>query len=228
MKTLFLADFSKTLTNSSNPTTWSVFAKSWLLGNEYVADRNNFYDEFHKYELEWNTTKTKEWWRKHLFLFQKYELSQKLIQEVVSKNEYFKPRAWLKEFIDFIQKNNLDLFIISSWVGNFIEEFLEYHNLNSSNIKIFWNNLKFDENWKVCWYEDSTIITPLNKWEHNLDPTWFDRIVLLWDDNSDLQMYNWKCLKIWFNENMNWYDINLWKDWDLRDLINVYDGNYVL
>ncbi len=65
-KISIISDFSKTLTDSSNPTTWSVFAKSWLLWEEYIKERNHFYDIYHKYELEWDVEKTKQWWKKHL------------------------------------------------------------------------------------------------------------------------------------------------------------------
>lgn len=111
MKTAFVVDFSKTLTDSSNPTTWSVFAKSWLLWKEYIKDRNSFYDEFHKYELEWNLVKTKQWWWEHMNLFKKYWLSIEIIKEIVKKDEYFKPRQWLREFIEFTWNNDIEYYI---------------------------------------------------------------------------------------------------------------------
>lgn len=224
MKNLFIVDFSKTLTDSSNPTTWSVFAKSGILWEEYIKDRNSFYDEFHKYELDWNLAKTKRWWWEHMNLFKKYWLSIGIIREIVKKDEYFKPRQWLKKFIEFTRKNDIELYIVSSWVWDFIREFLEYHNLNTENIKIYWNKLNFDENWIVSWYKESTIITPLNKKEHKFRIDDFNKVVLLWDDVTDLDMYSWECLKIWFNEIATWFDINLWKNWDLKEVIDIYNN----
>ncbi len=50
-RTAIISDFSKTLTSGTNPTTWSVFAKSGLLGTDYTRERNDFFDQYHDYEL---------------------------------------------------------------------------------------------------------------------------------------------------------------------------------
>lgn len=80
MNSIIISDFSKTITDSSCPTTWSVFAKSGLLGEAYTQERNELYDKYSEYEKSGNCDKTKEWWGKHGDLFVKYGLTRELIE----------------------------------------------------------------------------------------------------------------------------------------------------
>ena len=220
-KTVIITDFSKTLTFHENPTTWSVFAKSWLLGNEYTSERNKYYEEYHNYELEGNINKTKEWWWKHLELFIKYWLTKELIKQITGSN-YFVKRKWLEKFIKTIEEKWIKLFISSSWVSDFIESFLIQNWILNEWIEIHGNSLIFNDNWKVIWFDKESIITTLNKWENKFDLKFYPKVILLWDDSSDLDMYNWDCLKIWFCESkeVKWYDIYLWSNWDLNEVLN--------
>jgi hypothetical protein len=45
-----ISDFSKTFTRADMPTTWSVFAKSGLLGEDYIRERDKLYEENIAYE----------------------------------------------------------------------------------------------------------------------------------------------------------------------------------
>ena len=221
-KIAIVSDFSKTLTDSSNPTTWSVFAKSWLLWEEYTKERDIFFDIYHKFELEWNIEKTKEWWKEHLNLFIKFWLTLELIRKIIRDEKYFKPRKGLEIFFDTIFKKNIEIMIItSSWISNFVNEFLNYKWVISNNIELIWNTLKVDDRWKVVWYKDD-IITSLNKWQYSSNLWHYEKVVLLWDDESDLDMYNWNnVIKIWFcsEEKIKWYDIYLWKNWNLEEVL---------
>ena len=62
---LIISDFSKTFTAPDMPTTWSVFAKSWILWETYSNDRDALYDEYFHFEQEGNIEKTEEWFELH-------------------------------------------------------------------------------------------------------------------------------------------------------------------
>lgn len=219
-KIAIISDFSKTLTSWNNPTTWSVFAKSGLLGEDYARKRNEFYNQFHDFELNKNVEKTIEWWSKHLELFIEYWLTKDLINKITKDENYFSARKWLKDFFDYIKANKIDLYIVSSGVCNFIESFLEQNWINLEWVQISWNRLFFDENWKTIKYDKDPIITSLNKNNHHFNLEYYDKIILLWDDTYDLQMYNSNCFKIWFcDENVAGYDLYLGKEWDLNEVI---------
>lgn len=220
-KTIIITDFSKTLTSHENPTTWWVFAKSWLLGEEYTKERNKYYEEYHNFELQWNVQKTKQWWWEHLDLFSKYWLTKKMINQITNSN-YFVKRNWLENFIKTIQEKWIKLFIASSWVSDFIESFLIQNWISDEWIEIYGNSLIFNDNWKVIWFDNKSIVTTLNKWENKFDLEFYWKVILLWDDSSDLDMYNWNCLKIWFCESneVKWYDIYLWNNGDLNEVLN--------
>ena len=221
--TAIISDFSKTITSSNNPTTWSVFAKSWLLGEDYTQERNEYFELYHDYELQWNIEKTKEWWKKHLELFIKYWLTRSLIDQITQYKSYFEPREYLKDFINSIKKNNIDLYITSSWVSDFIESFFLQNSISREWIQILWNKLIFDETWKVIWYDKNSIITTLTKGNHNFGLESYKKVVLLWDVSTDLKMYDWECTKIWFcnKADVEWFDIYLWEDWKLTDILSV-------
>jgi len=73
------------------------------------------------------------------------------------------------------------------------------------------------------WYDADSIITSLNKYEHHFDLSGYDKIILLWDDATDLQMYKGECLKIWFcDESVGGYDVYLGKDGDLGEAMRQY------
>jgi HAD superfamily phosphoserine phosphatase-like hydrolase len=188
MKTLIISDFSKTFTDPSCSTTWSVFAKSGLLGSEYTAERNRLYGEYHDFELAGDLEKTKEWWGKHGELFVTYGLTKELISRIVADEKYFKPRLGLSEFFKFIQENNISLHIVSSGISQFIEEFLRIHNA-PEGIVVYGNELQLKDS-QVVGFDHSSIITTLNKQDGLISTnTDCDKIVLLGDDETDLAMY---------------------------------------
>jgi len=226
-KIAILSDFSKTLTAWTNPTTWSVFAKSWLLWEWYISDRNKYFDENYHFEVAWNKEWTEKWFRDHLLLFKKHWLTQKLIEEIVRDEKYFKPRKWLKKFFEKIFSDEVKNFsIISSWIKNFIEEFLIYQKINLEKIKIIAWELTLDENWIVNWCSERAL-TPLNKWDFTPDFSEFDKVILLWDDEWDLKMINWdNFFTIWFydREKADWFDVYLGKDWSLEEVLEIVEG----
>ena len=225
MKTLLISDFSKTFTDPSCPTTWSVFAKSWLLGLEYTADRNRLYDEYHDFELAGNVEKTKEWWNKHGTLFVTHGLTKELIERIVADDKYFKPRAGLSEFLAFIEEKNIPLHIVSSGISDFIEAFLRIRNLPSKQITIYGNRLTFDNAWRAVSFDPSDIVTTLNKWDGTIELR--DRlkeagkVILLGDDETDLAMYHGENLTSYgFCNDIPGYSVHLGKNASFTELIS--------
>lgn len=219
-KTVIVTDFSKTLTSSTNPTTWSIFAKLWFLWTRYTNKRKIFYEKYHDYELKWNIEKTKQWWEKHLNLFIEYWLTKDLIDKITSTN-YFTTRKGLKDFLNILDNKWIKLFIVSSWISEFIRSFLRYNQISENQIEIYGNDIIFDEKWKAIWFDNNSIITTLNKNENNFDLELYWKIILLGDNFSDLSIYNWNCLKIWFcdSDKIKWYDIYLWSDWGFKEIL---------
>jgi len=82
------------------------------------------------------------------------------------------------------------MIITSSWISDFIREFLYYKKISFNKISIKGNTLKINDKGRVTWYEDD-IITSLNKWEYMPNLSEYEKIVLLWDNENDLKMYNW-------------------------------------
>jgi len=179
MKIALISDFAKTLTASTNPTTWSVFAKSGLLGQQYIEDRDKLFQEYHKYEVAENIELTKQWWGEHMKLFVKYGLNKELMTQVVHDTKYFEPRDGLNSFFDYIKKINIDMTIISSsGISNFVEIFLTSQNIDISNIEIKGNVLHLNNAGGVTGYSDK-IITSLNKDDIQVDTSSYDMVILL-------------------------------------------------
>lgn len=118
---IIISDFSKTFTTADMPTTWSVFAKSGTLGQEYIDDRNALFDEYAPYETVGNVEKTEEWFLKHLELFVKYNLTLEQIDAIITDDTYFAPRDGVAEFLEEIQAQDIPLYIVSSGISIFIE-----------------------------------------------------------------------------------------------------------
>jgi len=106
-------------------------------------------------------------------------------------------RNWVKKFLEFTNKYNIPIIIISAswlWVES-IEILLKNHKLNYSNIQIISNNYIWNENWKAIWYK-KPIIHSFNKSETVLkeNVNIYEKIknrknvILLWDSLWDHHM----------------------------------------
>lgn len=111
---LIISDFSKTFTRADMPTTWSVFAKSGLLGEAYTADRNRLFEENHHFEQEGNIAMTEKWFLDHARLFVQYGLTEKLIDEVIMDDQYFAPRDGVEDFLETLREKDIPLIIVTS------------------------------------------------------------------------------------------------------------------
>jgi 2-hydroxy-3-keto-5-methylthiopentenyl-1-phosphate phosphatase len=122
---IIISDFSKTFTSADTPTTWSVFAKSGILGEDYIRDRDALYEMHYPREVAGDAENTEEWFSQHIELFAKYHLTTEQIDQVVMDDRYFAPRAGVREFLDEIEAQDIALYIVSSGISYFIARWFE-------------------------------------------------------------------------------------------------------
>ena len=125
------------------PTTWSVLAKSGLLGETYLADRDALYTANIEYEKSGNIEMTEQWFLEHAQLFVKYGLTQEMIDQIVLDDRYFAPREGVREFLDHLIREDIPLVIVTSGVSDFVTAwFLERYNYSPEIV--FGNELIMD------------------------------------------------------------------------------------
>ncbi len=249
-----LADFDRTLTYSiidweKKPSLISVIRNNpKYLWKEYSKKANELFDFYHPIEIDHSLSieeKSKEmtkWWQAHLDLLVKSRLNINHIDEIVN-SWIIKLRYWVIKFLNFLDKNNIPLIILSAnwlWWDSIID-YLKYNDLYTKNIEIVSNKFEFDEKWYATWYKKN-VIHVFNKWKIAFDdfPEAKEKIenkkniILLWDSLWDPHMADWaiyeNLLKIWFynennNKNINHflekYDVLLTGDSDGEFLNNI-------
>lgn len=167
-KVYILADFNKTFTKGNSKTTWSIFATSNLFCEEYKKERNELFEIYKPYEddenLDYETKKSKlsEWWKKHIDLFSKYKLTEDSFRKALEEDNIMELRDGVKEFLEFLNKHNIPLIIVSQGIGNFAKAFLEINNSYYDNIYITSNMVEFKNNIAIGNIGDIT---------HNLNKT---------------------------------------------------------
>ena len=130
-------------------------------------------------------------------------------------------RNGAKEFLKFLNKNNIPVIILSAGIGNIIEEFLKINDCYLDNIHIISNFIKFENNLMLKFSDN--MIHSLNKKIQNL-PTAFEKelskkdyILLLGDLIEDISMvpkeFSNKTLTIGFladklKDNLKFYNQN--------------------
>lgn len=245
-KLYILTDFDWTLTKTfswwkSRPSIISVLRSEWYLWEEYSRKAYELFDYYHPIEINNNISieeKKKEmtnWWNKHFDLLINSKLNKKDIEKVVN-SWIIEFKDWIKEFLYFLNKNNIPLIIVSaSWLGVFsIKLYFEQQWVFTDNIKIISNEFYWDLNWNAYWY-NKKIIHTFNKDEIILleFPEIFNilkdktNIIMLWDSIWDLTMLNWfnykNLLKIWFLNKKD--DEFLWKYTEHYDVILTWDSD---
>ena len=119
-----LADFDKTLTKAFS--NWkkrssliSVLRSEWYLSEEYQKEAYELFDYYNPIEINPDISMDEKiiemtkWWNKHLDLLVNSWLTQKDIDSV-SNSWLIELRKWVKEFLNFLNKNNIPLVIISA------------------------------------------------------------------------------------------------------------------
>lgn len=193
-----VADFDKTITTGSSKTSWSILADSNLVPEEYVQERNAYYDTYRPIEanenldLEFRKAKVKEWFRLHIELFIKYKLSEEVFEKAASDLRIMEFRKGAKEFLDRMHEEGVPVIIISAGIGNFIETFLKKNGCFHDNIFISSNKIIFENG--VASRIGANIVHSLNKNEVSLPEEIKAKIagrsdvILLGDQPSDLLM----------------------------------------
>ena len=144
-----LADFSKTFSSFSGPSTWSAVSKSGAMPAGYVEERQQLFDKYHPYEidetlsLQEKNALLSEWWQKHMELFVKHGLTESVLESCIDQG-MVTLRPGLKEFLADMKKRNVPVIILSSGIGRLVEKALEIGECNFDNIKIIANNVKFE------------------------------------------------------------------------------------
>lgn len=193
-----VADFDRTITTGNSKTSWSILANSNLVPQSYVEERQALYDKYRPIEisetipLEDKMKAMKEWFEKHISLFVKYQIQEKLFVEAATNLRVMNFREGAKEFIDFLHENQIPLIIISAGIGNFIETFLSYHHCYYDNIYVSSNKIVFQNG--IASGVEKNIIHSLNKNEVSLPSSISAKlenrkqVILLGDQVSDLKM----------------------------------------
>ena len=176
-----VADFDRTITNGDSKTSWSVLSSSKLVPDKYKEDRNKLYEKYRPIEIDEKMDYEKrielvsEWFKKHIELFVKYEISDKIFKNAATNLRVMEFRKGAKEFLEFLNNNSIPLIIISAGIGNFIEEFLTLNNCYYDNIYISSNKIIFKDG--VAVGVDNNIIHSLNKNEVSLPKHIKEKIV---------------------------------------------------
>lgn len=214
---LIISDFSKTFTTFDMPTTWSIFAKSGLLGEEYISDRNNLYDANIHFEKEGNIEMTEKWFLSHAELFVTYWLTQDQIDQVVMNDQYFAPREGVREFLDYLIAEDIPLVIVTSGITNFVTTWFQKRYNYIPEI-VFGNELILEEG-IVMWVEEDSITCPLDKtidieFEHGSDD-----VILLGDNTEDTQVIKNPKISLGFTDEERGFAVKLGKDGNMKDVI---------
>lgn len=217
---LILSDFSKTWTRSDMPTTWSVFARSGLLGDDYTADRNRLYAEYHHFEEAGNVEMTEQWFIDHLHLFVKYGLTQDLIDQIVQDDTYFAPREGVQEFLDSLRHDDIPLVIVTSGVADFVRAWFRLRYDYTPEI-ILGNELILTDGVVTGVLEES-VICPLDKSidaEEEESGETVDDIILLGDSREDLTITRNIKKSIGFTDAAQGFDIALGRDASMEEIM---------
>ncbi len=243
-----LADFDNTLTRAfvngeRTPSLTSLLRwKEGALWEECAIKDEELFNIYYPIEidstinLDEKNIKMIEWWTKSFELFIEYWLSKDNLRKI-AKNEWIRLRDWANEFLEFINKNNIPVIIISaSWIWNkSISYFLEERWLMFDGIEIISNDFEWCEGWKAIAYK-KPIIHSFNKSETVLkeNPEIYKKIenrkniILLWDSLGDHHMVDWfeydNLINIWF---LNHNEEKLMEEYKKRyDIVITWDGDF--
>ena len=196
--TYILTDFDRTLTLGSSMTSWSVLSKSTDVPKEYIEERNTLYEIYRPIEIdetidvEERSAKMRDWWHRHIELFQKYHLQESVIEDAAKNIRIMAFRDGAKEFLEYTHQHNIPVIIISAGIGNFIQIFLEQSGLMYPNIHIVSNFILFTDG--IATGVADNIIHSLNKNEVSLPQTIASQIenrhteIVMGDLLADLKM----------------------------------------
>lgn len=222
-----VADFDRTLTDESSQSSWAVMCNSNLVPKSYSEDRQKLYSIYRPIEidetidLDFKMNAMKDWYEKHISLFVKYKMTEEIFEQIASNSNIMAFRPGVKEFIEFLHKNQIPLIIISAGVGNFIKSFLRHNDCYYDNIYVCSNTVIFKAG--VAHGVDESVIHSLNKNEVSLPSHILEKlktrsqVILLGDQVSDLKMVD-------KTSHPSVITIGLFSsEYDINNLINNFD-----
>ena len=193
-----VADWDRTITSGNSKTSWSIISMCSGIPDSYIEDRQVLYDQYRPIEIDEEmdfherSRLVSEWYRKHIELFVKYQISDKSFEEAANDLRVMEFRNGAVEFLRYLHEANIPLIIISAGIGNFIESFLKSNGCLYDNIYISSNKVIFKDG--VAYGVSNDLIHSLNKNEVSLPDDIKERLVgrrkvlLLGDQLSDLNM----------------------------------------
>ncbi len=205
---------------------WSVLENPEFFSKKFVSDSHKLMDKYYPYELDYTLDfKVKEkyiekWYYENMDLLYKYGLTHEILLNCL-KNTKLEFRNGAKKFLEFLNKNNVPVIILSAGIGNIIEEFLKMNNCLFDNIYIISNFIKFENNLMLKFSDN--MIHSLNKKIQNLPLNFQNKIsnknyiLLVGDIIEDIYMVPKEDLKrtlaVGFlenkvKENLNFYNEN--------------------
>lgn len=213
-----ISDFSKTFTSADMPSTWSSFAKSGILWDDYKKDRDTLFGGYFHFEQEGNIEKTNEWFQKHAELFVKYRVSRESFRNMVADKNFYLPRVWVSEFLTWIKDNHSTLTIVSSGLVPVIESWFEVNGFDRSGIKIIANDFVFDSEGNIESITTPTR-TPLDKY-HGLESIIQKTDIIIWDSPEDIP--SWFMGKtIGFTDKKDIFEIILGSSGKMMGIVDV-------
>lgn len=241
-----LADFDRTLTKNfvggqEKPSLVSVLRHEWILWEDYSKAAHNLFEHYHPLEVSSKISLSDkkrymdEWWHKHMQLLVDTGIHKDHISEALWwwKLQF---REWMKTFINFLEKHNIPLVIISANAlgTDSIRTFFQLQWLSTKNIHIISNEFEWNSKSIAIWYKQPVIHvcnkdeTVLRNYPEIIEEV-ADRanVILLWDSEGDPGMIEWfeyeNLLKIWFlNKDVEKLEQRYRK---LYDVIVCDDGN---
>ena len=142
-----ISDFDQTITSGLSIGTWGIDVTD---KDEFNKKRQDLYNKYRPIEID-NTIDIVEkyelmriWYMESLKILVEYKIKEKDIDEAIKKDE-FKLRTGAKEFLQKMYNYNIPVLMLSAGIGNVIEKFLAYNNINFNNIYLDSNYLIFKD-----------------------------------------------------------------------------------
>lgn len=158
-----------------------------------------------------------QWWDLTMLVWIKFNID--VDNYDVSKVEF---RLWVRAFLEFLLKNNLEFLVVSAWVKNYIDNFFRVNNFDTQRMHIIANEFITDNQGRAISY-DKNLITAftkqhLNYTSYNLDKKTyaFQFGDSLWDAhivNDYFEETN--LIKIWFTNGDLWKEEVFLKHFDI-------------
>ncbi len=160
---------------------------------------------------------TEQWFLEHAQLFVKYGLTQEMIDQIVIDDWYFAPREGVREFLDYLIREDIPLVIVTSGVSDFVTTwFLERYNYSPEIV--FGNELIMDAG-VVVWVIGDSVISPLDKAIDIEFEQGRDDIIVLGDNSEDIAVVPTAKLSIGFTDEERGFKVNLGKDASMEAVI---------